>query len=188
MGRKQGSRQAAQQTQASKNALPSHAIQKTESKTPPSPEQVCRACAIRPPAKHKRGLCWKCTKDPSVRGKFVPPGAQNFRSKSRNAERPTNTAPGSEEKISVMTDRAAAGFFVNHPGDFRFDRATAADALADDDPQGAETFETETWVYSRVVLSKRPSANEIIAARLQHAGQPLVESFFRDHVSDRKHT
>lgn len=132
----------------------------------PEPDVLtCRSCGTRPPAKHKRGLCWKCTKDPRVRGKFAPPGAQNFRAKLRFARYPTNAEPGSDEKIAVMEARAAAGFFATHPLDRRWGRSTASEAVAEDEPPEIETVSP----YVRIVLRMKPTIAEINEARIRHA-------------------
>jgi hypothetical protein len=89
---------------------------------------LCVACQTRPAERHtkgtktiqRRGLCWKCRRDPIVSLKFVPPGGFTFRPKGSLPEIPTSAAPGTPGKIAVMAERAARGEKLFHPDDGRF--------------------------------------------------------------------
>lgn len=83
----------------------------------------CRHCKARP-ARKWRGLCTRCYYVMEVRALY-PPDARtgpkgppvNFKGGRRPPARPTDAAPGSEEKIRVLAERVAARTSLWHPLD-----------------------------------------------------------------------
>jgi hypothetical protein len=74
-----------------------------------------------------RGLCYFCYFDPKIRKRY-PRLDSIFARRGSSVEggkgivparAPTTALPGSEEKIRVMQERAAAGQTIFHPGDAR---------------------------------------------------------------------
>src|SRR5437660_3820538 len=82
----------------------------------------CRHCQ-KAPVNRPRGLCWACYYTPGVRdlypstSKFARRGVGNFCGLAPLPERPTGAAPGSEEKILILMDRAAKRQALFHPAD-----------------------------------------------------------------------
>lgn len=90
---------------------------------------ICRNCNT--PQCHKaRGLCWRCYLDADVREKFPLPGWRNAKARWNGSlgigesnhtrplpDQPTNAQPGTEEKIRVLEERAAAEVALWHPAD-----------------------------------------------------------------------
>jgi hypothetical protein len=94
--------------------------------------QLCRHCKTRRASLRRRGLCWKCHADGNVRkdygfvrrkgqggGGYGVAGAINPR--GRQPAQPTGAAPGSEEKIAVLEERARLGLAMRHPDDAPMD-------------------------------------------------------------------
>ena len=89
--------------------------------TPVTCRVVCRHCrtsfVTRP-----RGLCWCCYYTPGVKdlypstSKYARRVVGNFNGRGRTPE-PTSAAPGTPDKISVLSERAAAGEALWHPLD-----------------------------------------------------------------------
>ena len=83
---------------------------------------LCRHCK-KTKANRPRGLCWSCYYKPGVRelfpstSKFARRGVPNFCGKAPLPELATTAAPGSEEKIRVLMERAAKKQALWHPGD-----------------------------------------------------------------------
>lgn len=83
---------------------------------------LCRHCQ-KTKANRPRGLCWSCYYTPGVRelfpstSKFARRGVANFCGTAPPPEAPTDAAPGSEEKIRVLIDRAAKKQSLWHPSD-----------------------------------------------------------------------
>ncbi len=71
----------------------------------------------------RRLLCWTCRQKPEVRALY--PSSSKFgrrgvgHAKAGEPLAPTDTAPGSEERIAVLSERAAAGVALWHPEDVR---------------------------------------------------------------------
>ena len=94
----------------------------------PAPEPkgrpACRNCggnvACRP-----RGLCWPCFGDPGVRALYPTSAAPSSRRGVGNGvnaaapppAEPTDAAPGTPEKVAVLSARAARGESLWHPSD-----------------------------------------------------------------------
>jgi len=70
-----------------------------------------------------RGLCWRCFYSPTRHlyppiSKFGRRGSiQDAYGRHRKPPAATTAVPGSAEKIQVMSQRAAAGVSLFHPGD-----------------------------------------------------------------------
>lgn len=86
--------------------------------------KVCRHCNERK-ANRPRGLCWTCYHS-DAREKYSVSehlGANRGISLGNRTpglpETPTDVAPGSDEKVRVLEERAAAGVALWHPGDYR---------------------------------------------------------------------
>ncbi|HLW65419.1 MAG TPA: hypothetical protein VKS79_08890 [Gemmataceae bacterium] len=83
---------------------------------------LCRHCQ-KSKANRPRGLCWSCYYAPGVRelfpstSKFARRGVANFCGIAPLPEAPTVAAPGSEEKICVLMERAAKKQALWHPAD-----------------------------------------------------------------------
>lgn len=85
----------------------------------------CLHCQ-RPRPKKGRGLCGTCYDQRAVRGRYAPgavstAGAGVCKANARlpPPARPTRHPPGSEDKVAVMEQRAAAGEMLFHPDDAR---------------------------------------------------------------------
>jgi hypothetical protein len=90
--------------------------------------RVCQHCGVRKADKGRRGLCWACGQSPEIRARYAGsthPGATRspVPTVARGAlpARPTDTLPGSEERLRVLEERAARGENLNHPADARLD-------------------------------------------------------------------
>ena len=83
------------------------------------PDRVkCRHCQVRLRCRSK-GLCSTCSSTPSIRAMYaseVNRGVEDFCGAPPLAE-PTDTIPGTESRIAVYQERAAAGLAVFHPRD-----------------------------------------------------------------------
>lgn len=93
-------------------------------KTKPKQKQVCVNCK-RTLIIQARNLCGTCHKRPDVRALHTPvkdclSGSPIVKGDSSilPAE-PTQAQPGSEEKIRILAERAAAGIALHHPDDRR---------------------------------------------------------------------
>jgi hypothetical protein len=89
---------------------------------------ICQHCGIRR-ARRPRQLCWTCYYSPGVResypitSKFWRQGAGVGSRAPRPAAFPTAAAPGSLEKILVLTQRAELRQDLWHPEDATLDGA-----------------------------------------------------------------
>lgn len=85
---------------------------------------LCRHCGRNGP-RAGRGLCIACYAKPAVRSRYPllcahgHPGEADFNGTARPAERATDAVPGSEEKIAILTERAAERRELWHPEDGR---------------------------------------------------------------------
>lgn len=83
---------------------------------------VCRHCATRK-INRPGGMCWPCYYTPSVRAKYQPTrpngrrGVGNLTGRRPLPAAATRAAPGTQEKLDVMAERAARGERLWHPGD-----------------------------------------------------------------------
>jgi hypothetical protein len=86
----------------------------------------CRHCR-RGKVARPRGLCWNCYYEPGVRELY--PAAIKYQWRGPGVGRrhslpppfPTSAAPGSPEKILVLTQRLEQGFDLWHPDDATMD-------------------------------------------------------------------
>ena len=83
----------------------------------------------------KRGLCYRCYKDPAIRAAHAPTSKYAHRGVSDRCGRqplpgrPTRHPPGSPGKLRVLARRAARGEQLWHPGDARDWSAIRAAAI-----------------------------------------------------------
>ncbi len=87
---------------------------------------LCRHChraySVRP-----RGLCWSCYYKPGVRERYPPVTEfacrrqDDFHGGHELPDRPTEAAPGSDEKITVLAERVLARRRLHHPRDISMD-------------------------------------------------------------------
>ena len=83
---------------------------------------MCRHCQ-RVRSNRPRGLCWSCYYTPGVRvkypstSKFARRGVGDFNGRTVAVPRPTPAAPGSPEKLTVLSERARLGLSLWHPLD-----------------------------------------------------------------------
>jgi hypothetical protein len=83
---------------------------------------LCRHCQ-KTKANRPRGLCWSCYYTPGVRelfpstSKFARRGVANFCGTAPLPDLATGAAPGSEEKIRILMERAAKKQALWHPLD-----------------------------------------------------------------------
>jgi len=88
----------------------------------------CRHCG-KGKVNRPRGLCWPCYYKPGVKdlypstSKYAKRGVGNLTS-CRTPRRPTNTEPGSEERMEVFAERIARGENLFHPQDARIETTT----------------------------------------------------------------
>lgn len=86
------------------------------------PKPPCRSCGR--PANRPRQLCYRCFYTPGLRdlypsiSKFAVQGLGLGFSLSPLPDEPTRARPGSEEKIRVLTERAARRQSLFHPRDW----------------------------------------------------------------------
>jgi hypothetical protein len=86
-------------------------------------QMICQHCK-REPVTRPRGLCWSCYYSPGVRelypstSKYARRGFGNITGIRPLPARPTDTAPGTPERIEVYRERAKAGVCLFHPHDF----------------------------------------------------------------------
>lgn len=91
---------------------------------PPPPVRAaygsaCRHC-VRGRVTRPRGLCWTCYYTPGVKEKYGPAYQGVMAGEGGGyalPAEPTDAPPGSDEKIRVMAERAAAGTGIFHPDD-----------------------------------------------------------------------
>jgi hypothetical protein len=85
--------------------------------------RVCQHCGRRKADKHRKGLCWACGQSPEIRARYAPVSYHGRRSAVPAVARgalpatPTDTLPGSEGRLRVLEERAAAGLALFHPRD-----------------------------------------------------------------------
>lgn len=94
-------------------------------RTPPPRRRKCRHCGVRKYIQH-RGLCNRCYYTPAIRRVYPPtnPRGKRYADVGRVGalpEKPTSAAPGSPEKIEVMTERAGRRRSLFHPSDVSMD-------------------------------------------------------------------
>ena len=81
----------------------------------------CRACRRRKAQADRRWLCDPCSRDPNVRPYYRPrKGPQQTRKQplpDRPAEKPTDTLPGTADRIQVYKERYWNHEGLYHPGD-----------------------------------------------------------------------
>lgn len=79
----------------------------------------CQKCKVNRP----RGLCWSCYYRPGVRdlypstSKYAHRGVGNKTGVQSLPSAPTDTEPGSEERLAVLAERARQGVQLWHPDD-----------------------------------------------------------------------
>ncbi|HKA07074.1 MAG TPA: hypothetical protein VKD71_07430 [Gemmataceae bacterium] len=89
---------------------------------------ICRHC-LRSRVNRPRGLCWSCYYRPGVReqypstSKFARRGLGNFCGAAPLPAIATQAAPGSEEKIAVLSQRVQNGQSLWHPNDLTLETA-----------------------------------------------------------------
>jgi hypothetical protein len=82
---------------------------------------ICRHCQ-KASVSRPRGLCWVCYYAPGVRAlypstsKYAKRGVANFTGPAKTP-RPTVAAPGTEEKIAILMERARNRQELFHPAD-----------------------------------------------------------------------
>lgn len=87
-----------------------------------NPWTICRHCN-RKKVNRPRGLCWSCYYTLGVRelypstSKYAYRGVGNLTGVRMLPTKPTDALPGSEEKVRVLEQRAAAGVVLWHPDD-----------------------------------------------------------------------
>lgn len=86
---------------------------------------LCRHCKVKRVNRH-RGLCWTCYHTPSIRQAYATDSTYGQIGHGADVaggyalpDRPTDTIPGSEERIRVLQERAAQGVSLFHPADAR---------------------------------------------------------------------
>ena len=83
---------------------------------------ICRHCG-RAKVNRPRGLCWSCYYAPGVRdqypstSKFARRGVGNFNGNPDLPTASTSAAPGSDEKIAILAERARMKQSLWHPQD-----------------------------------------------------------------------
>jgi len=84
--------------------------------------RICRHCEEYPVSRPK-GLCYRCSKTPGVRGMYPTTSKYARRGVGRNDDAgvtlplPTDALPGTPEKLAVLMRRAASGKRLWHPDD-----------------------------------------------------------------------
>lgn len=83
----------------------------------------CVHCDTRPPSR-PRGLCARCYHAPGVRNLYARVRDADYTRRglglsgtSQPPESPTDAAPGTEDKVRVLEERAASGRALWHPRD-----------------------------------------------------------------------
>lgn len=85
---------------------------------------LCRHCRTAP-VNRPRGMCWTCYYRPGIRelypvnAQFAARGVADTYATKPLPPHPTTAYPGSVEKLRVLEERAAGGFALHHPRDFR---------------------------------------------------------------------
>jgi hypothetical protein len=89
---------------------------------------LCRHCQkVR--SNRPRGLCWSCYYTPGVRdmypstSKYARRGVSDFNGETHVAIQPTEALPGTQDKVSVLAERARLGLSLWHPRDARLGAA-----------------------------------------------------------------
>lgn len=83
---------------------------------------LCLACQLRPPER-ARGLCQNCYYTPEIRDQhpLIPNAYRRHEVEIEPSgtlpESPTTAAPGTEEKLLVLAERASRGEYLFHPDD-----------------------------------------------------------------------
>ena len=98
-----------------------------------SPRKPCPICSAPTPISTgatRRGICYRCFKDPSVReslppSKYACRGVADRCGAAPMPAEPTGHPPGSPGKIEVLCQRAARGERLWHPGDAGWEAAAA---------------------------------------------------------------
>ena len=84
--------------------------------------QHCRKSKVNRP----RGLCWSCYYKPGVRyryqtgSKYARRGIANITGSLPTPPKPTAAAPGTNEKLAVLAERAKSKVALWHPMDARY--------------------------------------------------------------------
>jgi hypothetical protein len=88
-----------------------------------APPSLCVECGALPAARgdFTAGLCVICLRDDEKRLRHGL-GVKDFSGKAALSLRATAALPGSEEKISVLEERARLGYALWHPADEPLDR------------------------------------------------------------------
>ena len=92
----------------------------------PSRAGYCHECGGYAARLGGRGLCRVCYQDPLIRREYPLGSYEGLSVQNReppSPEAPTDTLPGSEERILVYQERAAAGRHIRHPEDRVLERA-----------------------------------------------------------------
>jgi hypothetical protein len=92
---------------------------------------ICRHCQ-KSKVNRPRGLCWSCYYKPGVRdlypstSKYARRGVGNFCGMAPTPTCATVAAPGSEEKIAILAERARLKQSLWHPEDTCLEAASSA--------------------------------------------------------------
>lgn len=98
------------------------------------PSPMCRHCVVKV-ASRPRGLCWPCYYTPGVKDRFPSTSIHGRRSpitdthSVRPLPEPTDTRPGSAERLVVLESRAVARLAIFHPLDRRVEGKVAMPGL-----------------------------------------------------------
>lgn len=86
----------------------------------------CRHCKVRV-GNRQKGLCWSCSLDDSVRSLYPTTSKYGRRGVGlvamKGSTTPTVYEAGSDEKIAIMAERAAAGLPLFDPSDKPYESA-----------------------------------------------------------------
>ena len=94
---------------------------------------ICRHCQ-KSKVNRPRGLCWSCYYRPGVRdqypstSKYARRGVGNFCGTAPLPATSTSAAPGSEEKIAILAERAKNRQSLWHPDDLTLETVPASAA------------------------------------------------------------
>lgn len=120
-----------------------------------TPVVTCRHCSLAK-VNRPRGLCRVCYHAPGVRGLYPPTskyahrGVGNVCGNRPPPDAPTAAAPGTEEKMAVLAERARLGFSLWHPLDARHgDTGQGADDVNGLEPSANGTAEKRYDVGDR---------------------------------------
>ena len=75
----------------------------------------CRHCGR--PRAHRRGLCYRCYSDQTIRGAYETLYKQDFERAAPLPAEPTAAIPGTEQKILVLIGRESRTEALHHPED-----------------------------------------------------------------------